>query len=278
MFGEPCRDFHQAALKRPLVLGDVVPRLHPLVTRGQLTVLGNPALVLGALENPLPVGIPAVVELPGVAVGPFLHDVMRAVQAAAGPIHEERPIGLQRLVVAQPVDRVVGQVLREVVALLRGLRGRHDSGVAHQVRLVLRRLPGQEPVEILEAQPGGPVLERARCRGVLRRGVVPLAPCARAVAVILEHLGHQGAAARDLPGVAVPVVGQFGDLPVADLMVIAPGQQRRPRRRTHRGGMEPVVTNAFRADPVHRRGTHLTAERRWQTRPSIVDQNDHDVR
>ena len=278
MFGEPGRHFHQPALKRPLVLGDVVPRLHPLVTRGELTVLWDPALLLGALEDPLPVGIPAVVELPGVAVGPLLHDVVRAVQATAGPIHEERPIGLQRLVVAQPVDRVVGQVLRQVIALLGRLRRRHDSGVAHQVRLVLRSLPGQEPVEILEAQPGRPVLERAGRRGVLRRGVVPLAPRARAVAVVLEHLGHQGAAARDLPGVAVPIVGQLGDLPVADLMVIAPGQQRRPRRRTHRGGVEPVVANAFRADPVHRRGTHLAAERRRQTRPGVVDQHDHDIR
>ena len=46
----------------------------------------------------------------------------------------------------------------------------------------------------------------------------------------LEHLGHQGAAARDLPGVAVPIVGQLGDLPIADLVMIAPGQKRCPGR------------------------------------------------
>ena len=110
VFGEPGSHLHQPALKRSLVLGDVVPRLHSLVTVGELTVLWDPAFFLGALEYPLPVVIPAVVELAGVAVGPLLHDVVRAVQAAAGPVHEERPIGLQRLVIAQPVDRVVGQV------------------------------------------------------------------------------------------------------------------------------------------------------------------------
>ena len=53
VFGEPGGHLHQPALKRPLVLGDVVPRRHPLVTRGELTVLRDPALLLGALEDPL---------------------------------------------------------------------------------------------------------------------------------------------------------------------------------------------------------------------------------
>ena len=277
MFGEPGSHLHQSALKRPLVLGDVVPRLHSLVTVGELTVLWDPALVLRALEDPLPVGIPAIIELPGVTVGPLLHDVVWAMQAAAGPIHEERPIGLERLVVAQPVDRILGQVLREVIALLGRLRRPHHRRVAHQMGLVLRSLTGQEAVEILESQSRGPVLEWAGRRGVFRRGVVPLAPRARAVPEILEHFGHQRTAARDTSGVTVPVVGQLGDLPVADLMVIAPGEQRRPRRRTHRGGVEPVVAHPLRADPVHRRGTHLTAERRRQPWAGVIDQNDHNI-
>ena len=278
VFGEPGGHLHQAALKRPLVLGDVIPRRHPVVTFSELTVLRNPALLLGPLKHPLPVRIPAVVELPGVPVGPLLHDVVRAVQTAAGPVHEERLIGLQRLMGAQPVDRVVGQILRQVIALLGGLRRRHDRGVAHQMGLVLGGLPREKPVEILEPQPGRPVFERAGRRGLLGRGVMPLAPRAGAVPVVLEHLGHQRAAARNLPGIAVPVVGQLGDLTVADLVMIAPGQQRRPRRRTHRGGMEPVVADPLGADPVHRPGGYLAAEGCRQTRAGVVDQHDHDVR
>ena len=63
VFGEPGSHLHQSALKRSLVFGDVVPRLHSLVAFGELTVLWDPALVLGALEDPLPVGVPAVIEL-----------------------------------------------------------------------------------------------------------------------------------------------------------------------------------------------------------------------
>ena len=42
---------------------------------------GNPALFLGACEDALAVLVPAVVELALVLVGPFLHDVVRAVDA-----------------------------------------------------------------------------------------------------------------------------------------------------------------------------------------------------
>src|SRR5829696_6808151 len=44
-------------------------------------------------------------------------------------VHEKRLVGHQRLLRAHPVDRVIGEVLGEVVALLRGL-GRLDSVVA----------------------------------------------------------------------------------------------------------------------------------------------------
>ena len=38
---------------------------------------GNPADLLGAVKYPFPVGVPAVVELAPVLVGPLLHDVVR---------------------------------------------------------------------------------------------------------------------------------------------------------------------------------------------------------
>ena len=54
------------------------------------------------------------------------------------------------------------------------------------------------------------------------------------------------AALGDVAGVAVPVVGQLGDLPVADAVMVAPRQQRRPRRRAHRRRVEPVVARCPR--------------------------------
>ena len=165
--------------------------------------------------------------------------------AAARPVHEERLVRLERLVLAQPVDRVVGEVFAQVVALVPASCGGSDAGgVAHQARLVLRRFAGEEAVEVLEAVAGRPVVERAGGGRLLGGRVVPLAERRGAVAVVLQHLGHSGAALRDDAGVAVPVVGQLGDLPVADAVMVAARQQRRAGRRTHRRGVEAVVGDA----------------------------------
>ena len=142
---------HQPALERPLALGDAVPGRHLFVPRGQLRLGGDPALLLGPLEHPLAVGVPAVVELAPVLVDVLLGRVVGAVDRAAGPVHEEGPVRGHGLVLVQPADGVVGQILVQVVALFGGLGRQHERRVADQVRLELRRLPGQEPVEVLEA-------------------------------------------------------------------------------------------------------------------------------
>src|SRR5690606_11396471 len=123
------------------------------------------------------------------------------VQASAGPVHEERPGRIERLVAAQPADRVVGEVLTEVVALFGSLRGQDDGGVADEIRLVLRRLAGEETVEVVETDSGGPVVEGTRCGGLLRRSVVPLAESRCGVTVVAQHLGPGGARFRDVPGI-----------------------------------------------------------------------------
>ena len=126
---------------------------------------------------------------------------------------------------AQPDDRIVSQVLAQMVVVVaaRGV-GMFDVGrVAHEARLVLRRLPGQKAVEVLESVAGGPVIERAGGGCLFGRRVVPLAPRAGVIAVVLEHLGHGGAALGDGAHVAVPVIGQLGDLTAGDAVMVAPG-------------------------------------------------------
>ena len=81
VFGVSGGHLHQASLERLLVLGDAVPGRQRSVALGELAVGGNPAFLLGPLEDALAVGVPSVVELARVFVGPFLHDVVRAVQA-----------------------------------------------------------------------------------------------------------------------------------------------------------------------------------------------------
>ena len=177
VFGKAGKHLHQAALERLFVLRNAVPGRERCRPRRELRILRNPALLLGARERALAILVPAVVELAFVFVRPLLRDVVWAMAGAGRPIHEERLVGLERLLIAQPGDGVVGEVLAQVILLARrGRIGVNDGRVANKVRLVLRRLAGEEAVEVFKAIAGRPILERPRGRGVIGWCVVPLAP------------------------------------------------------------------------------------------------------
>ncbi len=257
-----------------------IPRSKRSRSWSQLRILRNPAQLLGALEGALPVLVPAVVELAFVFVRPFLRHLMRAVRGAAGPIHEERLVGGQGLVLSQPNDRVVGKVLAQMIVIVTaGGVGMFGEGrVAHKTRFVLRRFPGKEAIEVLETVAGGPIVKGTGRGGLFGGRVVPLAPRPSMIAVILEHLGDGGAALRDGAHVPVPVVRQFGDLAAGHAVVVAPGQQRRTRGRTHRGRVEPIVGNALRGKLAQGRRMNLAAVGICLSGADVVDQHDENVR
>ena len=149
---------------------------------------------------------------------------MRAVRGAAGPIHQERFVGGEGFVLAQPGDRVIREVLAQVIIVVAAGRvGMLDiGGVADELRFVLRRLSGEEPVEVFEAVAGGPVVERAGGGRLLRGRIVPFAPRGSVIAVILEYFGDRGAALGDHTHVAIPVIGQLRDLAAGDAVMVAP--------------------------------------------------------
>ena len=84
---------------------------------GELAIGGNDAELLLPREGLFAQLVPAVVELALVLVGPFLGHVMRRVGGAGREVDEERLVGDQRLLLADPGDRLVGHVFHEVVAL-----------------------------------------------------------------------------------------------------------------------------------------------------------------
>ena len=269
---------HQPALEWPLALRDALPGRHLFVPRSQLCLGGDPALLLGPLEHLLSVGVPAVVELALVLVDVLLGRVVGPVDRAAGPVHEEGPVRGHGLVLVQPVDGIVGQILVQVVALFGGLGRRHERRVANQVRLELRRLPGEESVEGLEAQIRRPVLERTGRSGLDGWCVVPLAPRSRGVAVILEHFCHECAALGNPPAEGIPVVRELGDDPGADPVMVASGEERRPSRRAQGGRMKPVVADPLAEDALEGRGVDLAAKRRRLARTRVVHQDNENVR
>ena len=109
---------------------------------------------------------------------------------AARPVHEEWLVRLEGLLPLQPANGVIGEVFAEVVALLHRFRLRHVGCVADQVRLIVRGLTGEEPVEVFEAEACRPVLERTRRGGFLGGRVVPLPPGACGIAISLQHFCH----------------------------------------------------------------------------------------
>ena len=203
--------------------------------RGVFTALaGIQALVLGVLEGALAVLVPAIVELALVLVRPFPGDLVRPVARAAGPVHEERLVRLERLVPPQVVDRVVGEVFAQVVIIVstRGMRMLDVGRVSHQARraATLRRQGTRR-----STQSRSP---RASNRKARRRSSAPRACCA----ICRTPRWRSRTPSAPWPpwrcsgndaGVAIPIVGQLGDLAAGDAVMVPAAQERRARVGEH---------------------------------------------
>src|SRR5205823_11013325 len=126
--------------------------------------------------------------------------------------------------------------------------GMDDGGVPNHVRFILRSLAPEEAIKVFEAIANRPVFEGAGGGRLLSGRVMPFPEGRSAVAIILQHLSYHGAALGLDSGVAVPVVPELGDLACTDAMMVSAGQERRPRRRTHRCSVKSVIGNAFPGD------------------------------
>ncbi len=270
--------FHQSTLKRPLRFRNVVPRGHRFGARRELRVGGNPAEFLLPFERALAQRVPAVVELTLIFVGPLFEDVVRPMARTGRPVHQERLIRRVRAMLAQPHDRLVGEIFAQVV--LRIVRRFDRVEVLEQARFPLRRLAGEKPVEIVEADSfaGRPQREWTHRRGFGRGRVVPFAERGALVAVSAEHFRQRRGRARNHAGVAVPINRAFGDRAGSDALMVASGEERCARRRADRRGVECVVTDAGVCDATQRRRVNRAAVRIGQTEADVIHQDDQDVR
>ena len=144
-------------------------------------------------------------------------------------VHEEGLVRHQRLLLADPVDGVVGEILGEVVTLLRSPVGLDRRGPAVQRRRVLVGLAADEAVEVLEpAAHAGPRIERAHRAGLPDGHLVALPELRRGVAVELERLGQRRAGVRPDRAVARRRRRDLGDPAHPDRVVVPAAQQARP--------------------------------------------------
>ena len=166
--------------ERLLLVGERVPRPHGVagaegalghrVDRRQLGALGQDPALDHARQHPLAVGLVAVVELALVLVDELLRRVVRGVVGARAEPQVPGLVGLGLLGVADEPQRLVGQVLGEVVAVL-GQVGLVDVVVVlGEVRIPVVGLAADEAVEAVVALPERPLLLRRALRpGVDRR-------------------------------------------------------------------------------------------------------------
>ena len=172
------------AAQPPGVRRQRVPLGHVRVVPGQLGVGRDHAELLLPGEDPLPVGVPAVVEPAPVPVRPLLGHVVRGVRRAGAEVQVERLVRGDLLGVGDERDRLVGQVRGQVVALL-GSRRRLDLVVVgDQVRIPLAGVAAEEAVEAVEAPAQRPPVVRTGRRLLLGRHQVPLADHVGVVAVL----------------------------------------------------------------------------------------------
>ena len=161
---------HHARIDLALVRRALAPGFDIGIVARQLGVGGNDTQFLLAGKDLLAIGIPAVIELALVFVGPFLGHMMRRVHGAGGEIEEERLVGHDLLGIGDKADGLVDQILGEMVALFRRLLRLDLVVVVDQLRVILVRVAAQEAVEALEPAAQRPAVIRSgrrhSCPGV----------------------------------------------------------------------------------------------------------------
>ena len=132
------------------------------VDRRQLGVGRDEAHLLLAGQRLLAQRLVAHVEAPLELVDPLPRRVVRRVAGARRVVEEERLLGRDRLGVPDELERLVGDVLGEVVALLRRLRLVDRVVVVDELGVPLVGLGAEEAVPALEAAAARPVAPRRR--------------------------------------------------------------------------------------------------------------------
>ena len=174
-----------------------------------------------------------------------------------------------------PGDRLVGHVRHEVVALFgRLLRlDRRRAFVERGIPLV--GLAADEAVEVFEpAAAGRPCVERPDRARLPHRHLMALAELRGRVAVELQRPRQRRDRVRQHRTVARRGGRDLGDAAHAGGMMIAPGQQRLPRRRAERGRVEAGVLESVCRQPFGIRRLAGAAEGARRAEPDIVEQDD----
>jgi len=161
--------------------------------------------------------------------------------------------------------------------VIRVLRQFHPGHPVVERRRPLVRLAADEAVEFVEPAAGRPAVGGTGGTDLPGRRLVAFAECRRAVPIVAEHRGQRRDAGGALAGGAGKGGGHFHHQGGVAGVVIAPGEQGGPRRRTDPGGVEVVVDEALPGEPVQGRHVDGAPERGGLAETHVVDEDDEDV-
>ena len=201
---------------------------------------------------------------------------MRRVASAGNVVDEERLVGRGGIELLHVADRLVRHVGGEVVAGLADPR-KDLLVVLEQIRRPLVGLAAHEAVEVVEAHSRRPLVERARDGVLVGRRVVVLAEPRRGIAVVFEDPADGRVVRTDDRVIAREARRQLGDHAEARRVVVASGDQRRPRGRAKRGGVELRVAQPGLRDAVQRRRRDDAAEGAADAIALVVGHDEQDV-
>ena len=192
VLAEAREHFHHARIEFALVRRQLGPFLNVGVVARELRVLGHDAELFLPREHLLAIDVPALVELALVFVRPFLaeHDGAHGSRPARNrgrTACRARPASRS----AMKLDRLVGKIGGEVIALFRGLRRLDLMIVIDEVGIILMRVAAEKAVIALEAASQRPAVIRARGADLLGWRQVPFADAIGGVALLQKHLGQK---------------------------------------------------------------------------------------
>ena len=202
---------------------------------------------------------------------------MRRVRGAEGEIEEERAFGHQRNLVAQHGDGFVHHIFGDVVAVFRQRRRLNVVIVGGEFRVELVRLALHEAVEAIESPLQRPVVERPRRRALRHRRQVPLAGGVGAVARPAQHVRHGRRRRRQETAHVRIARVHVGNAPHPDGVVVAPGQETRPRGRAEGGGVEVDVAQAVAGQGIDVRRVDGRAVAAKVRKAGVVEHHQHDI-
>src|SRR5487761_1229155 len=197
---------------------------------------------------------------------------------ARGEVQEEGPIGIDRAEIADELDRPIGQIGRQVVAVLDRAVRRHGVAVVVEGRDELVGLATVEAVPAVEAAGEGPrVPARAEVCLVLG-GEVPLADRVRGVPVVTEDLGEEPVLPRGPSPVPRETHRQLRHPPHPAAVVVPAREQTGARRRAQRRGAEVRQPHALGGETVHHGRGDVRAVTAELGEANVVEDDQHHVR